>query len=157
MTTENHEPCAVTLTEADFARASAETERLQRELDITNADHIALWLESNMGDSALGWLACRIIEAHEQEVSLVRLAHSQAGEVGKVYCPGVLRCAKCDFRLIKTTLNLADGEAYANNEPDRCPNCDVPMWRVTWKDEAKEAYAVAESQMNRALEAEQRN
>lgn len=48
-----------------FEQASAETERLQRELDITNADHIALWLEANMHDSTLGWLACRIVEAHE--------------------------------------------------------------------------------------------
>lgn len=46
-------------------RAEAETERLSHELDITDADHIALWLEENMEDATLGWLACRIIEAHE--------------------------------------------------------------------------------------------
>lgn len=48
-----------------IAAASVEVERLTRELDITNADHIALWLEANMHDSPLGWLACRIVEAHE--------------------------------------------------------------------------------------------
>lgn len=71
---------------------------------------------------------------------------------GLIYCPGVLRCAKCDFRLIKTILTPAG--AFANEEPDSCPNCDAPMWRVTWQDEAKDAYKTAESQMNRALEAE---
>ena len=71
---------------------------------------------------------------------------------GLIYCPGVLRCAKCDFRLIKTTLTPAG--AFANEEPDSCPNCNVPMWRVTWQDEAHEAYRVAESQMERALGAE---
>jgi hypothetical protein len=52
-------------TEAMIAHAAEETERLSRELDITNAYHIALWLEANMQDSPLGWLACRIVEAHE--------------------------------------------------------------------------------------------
>jgi len=68
--------------------------------------------------------------------------------------PGVLKCAKCDFRLIKTTLTPSG--AYANDEPDTCPNCSVPMWNVTWKDEAHQAYKVAESQMERALEAERK-
>lgn len=58
------------LTAASFEKATAETERLQRELDITNADHIALWLEANVGDIPgdgipIPWLACRIIDAHE--------------------------------------------------------------------------------------------
>ncbi|MEG8219021.1 hypothetical protein OSJ57_00075 [Sphingomonas sp. HH69] len=52
-------------TDAAIKAAETETERLTRELDITNADHIALWLEANMGDSSLAWLACRIVEAHE--------------------------------------------------------------------------------------------
>lgn len=68
--------------------------------------------------------------------------------------PGVLKCVKCDFRLIKTTLTPSG--AYADEKPDTCPNCDVPMWKVTWKDEAQEAYKVAESQMKRALEAERK-
>lgn len=71
-----------------------------------------------------------------------------------IYCPGQLRCEKCDFRLTKIVLTPAG--AFANEEPDRCPNCDVPMLRVTWKDEADQAYKVAESQMERALAAERR-
>lgn len=54
------------MTGEQIERASAEVERLSRELDITNADHIALWLETNnTDDTPTAWLACRIIEAHE--------------------------------------------------------------------------------------------
>ena len=52
------------------AMATAETDRLERELDITNADNIALWLEANVipHDAlrlCLNWLAVQIVEAHE--------------------------------------------------------------------------------------------
>lgn len=57
------------MTADQIAAAHAETERLTHELDITNADHIALWLEANMADSSLAWLACRIVEAHEAAIS----------------------------------------------------------------------------------------
>lgn len=86
--------------------------------------------------------------------TIVREAMAQAWPVADVIVPGALRCPKCDFRLQKITLHLLDGSATANNEPDRCPNCNVPMWRVSWKDEAQDAYRTAESQMERARNAE---
>ena len=46
--------------------AHAETERLSREMDITNADHVALWLEANDPYDGDAWLAIQIIEAHER-------------------------------------------------------------------------------------------
>lgn len=54
-----------------WKRAFAETNRLQSELDITNADHVALWLEANTipdepMSQCISWLACRIVEAHER-------------------------------------------------------------------------------------------
>ena len=57
----------------NWESAVAETNRLQQELDITNADHIALWLEANTIPSepmnqCASWLACRIVEAHERAV-----------------------------------------------------------------------------------------
>lgn len=55
-------------TPEQIAAANAKTDRLSCELDITNADHIALWLEANMADSSLAWLACRIVEAHEAAI-----------------------------------------------------------------------------------------
>lgn len=59
---------------AAWERAVAETNRLQRELNITNADHIALWLEANTipdepMSQCISWLACRIVEAHERAVT----------------------------------------------------------------------------------------
>lgn len=47
-----------------LALAASETARLCEQLDITNADHIALWLEANR-DAGLPWLAVQIVEAHE--------------------------------------------------------------------------------------------
>lgn len=65
------------MTENDHEAAARETERLTRQLDITNADHIALWLEANKDESPLGWLACRIAEAFEAQLAEVRAAASR--------------------------------------------------------------------------------
>lgn len=59
-----------TQSETLLREALTETARLQRELDITNADHVALWIEANTipdepMSQCIGWLACRIVEAHE--------------------------------------------------------------------------------------------
>lgn len=73
------------------------------------------------------------------------------------YVPGVWRCAKCEFQLIQSSLNMAAGTVTARDEPgEPCPNCKTPLWRVSWKDYATDAYATAENQMNLAVAAEQR-
>lgn len=54
--------------------AHAETERLQRELDITNADHIALWLEANDPYDGDAWLACQIADAYDRALACHSLA-----------------------------------------------------------------------------------
>jgi hypothetical protein len=53
-----------------IAAANAKVERLQRELDITNADHIALWLEANDPYDSDAWLAVQIVEAFERAINL---------------------------------------------------------------------------------------
>ena len=60
-------------------RATIEVSRLTHELDITNADHIALWLERNtIPDEPMSqctsWLACRIVEAHEAALAAMQQA-----------------------------------------------------------------------------------
>lgn len=55
-----------------------------------------------------------------------------------VYVPGVLKCAKCGFGLIKTNLHVRTGNFSANNEPDYCPNDGAPLWRVTERDAGNE-------------------
>ncbi|MGX1096559.1 hypothetical protein [Amorphus sp. MBR-141] len=72
-----------------------------------------------------------------------------------IYVPGVWQCPKCVFRLVQSNLNARDGTVTPRDNPgDKCPNCNSSLWRVSWKDEAKEAYQIAENQMTRALEAE---
>lgn len=66
--------------------AVAETNRLQRELDITNADHIALWLEANTipdepMSQCISWLACRIVEAHERATNPELINAAEAAKV----------------------------------------------------------------------------
>jgi hypothetical protein len=73
------------------------------------------------------------------------------------FVPGVFRCAKCNFRLLQSYLNAADGTVTSRDTAgEKCPNCSVPLWRVSWKDEAHENLEIAESQINRAIEAEGR-
>jgi len=57
----------------------------------------------------------------------------------KLYRPGVLRCAKCEFRLISSTLDAATGNIYARETMEYCPNDGAPMWRVSWEEECKAA------------------
>lgn len=72
-----------------------------------------------------------------------------------VYCPGVWRCVKCDFRLIQSNLNANAGTVTARNEPgDKCPNCGSPLWRVSERQERIEAMEMAEQQFMRADAAE---
>lgn len=66
------------ITQADFDAAAKKVSGLQRELDITNADHIALWLEHSAPlDGNISWFACRIIEAHEIEMAKARIANER--------------------------------------------------------------------------------
>jgi hypothetical protein len=44
------------MTSEDIIRAQIEVCRLRHELDITNVDHIALWLDANMAVSSIEWL-----------------------------------------------------------------------------------------------------
>lgn len=60
-----------------FEKAAAKTARLEQELNIANADHIALWLEANTipdepMSQCISWLACRIVEAHERAIAAMQ-------------------------------------------------------------------------------------
>ena len=50
-------------------KASNAVERYCAELDLTNADHIALWLETNTEEPRIAWLAVRIAEAFDRAIS----------------------------------------------------------------------------------------
>lgn len=73
-----------------------------------------------------------------------------------VYVPGSWKCAKCKFLLVQSNLNALDGTVTARDTPgDKCPNCDGPLWRVTWKQDRNEAYELCEQQVQRAVALEE--
>lgn len=69
--------------------------------------------------------------------------------------PGVMHCAKCKFQLTRTTLCVADGNAYAgNNDTEPCPNGCGPLWPVTWEQEARSCWKGLERMHDRVVAAE---
>lgn len=63
-----------------------------------------------------------------------------------VYSPGLWRCAKCKFTLVQRNLNAHSGTITSRDQPgDKCPNCDVNLWRVTERENALENYETAEN------------
>lgn len=76
---------------------------------------------------------------------------------GEVYVPGSWHCAKCKFTLLQSNLNARDGTVTPRDKPgDKCPNCNSPLWRATWKQDAFEMQERAVEQMERAKAAESR-
>lgn len=56
-----------------------------------------------------------------------------------IHVSGLWRCAKCNFVLVQSNLNAADGTITARDEAgDKCPNDGAPLWRVTWRQHAEE-------------------
>lgn len=83
----------------DMKTAAIEVERLCEELDITNADHIALWLEANMADSGISWLACRIVEAHE--AVLRNPPKHRYWAPGEPDCPKDIKCGNGELHTLR--------------------------------------------------------
>lgn len=57
-----------------------------------------------------------------------------------VYVPGVWRCPRCDFQLVRQTMSVASGEIGVTRqqieESEPCPNDGTPMIRLTWRERA---------------------
>lgn len=54
-----------------------------------------------------------------------------------VYVPGILRCAKCEFQLVRSILSASTGDVRpGTSETEPCPNGCGPLWPVTWKQHA---------------------
>ena len=65
MTNPMTNPVAPVVTETAVLSACLDVDRLEKELDITNADYIALWLASS-GQMSISFLACRIADAYDR-------------------------------------------------------------------------------------------
>ena len=59
--------------------------------------------------------------------------------------PGIVRCAKCQFQLVRSNLNMYDGTVTAgDSKTEPCPNGCGPLWPLTWETWAREGWAEAE-------------
>ena len=56
-----------------------------------------------------------------------------------VYVPGAWQCPKCKLRIVRTIMSAATGEMHANEETEPCPNGCGPLWRISERDDRKEA------------------
>ena len=61
----NPPPVAPVVTDEMALSISLDVDRLEKELDITNADYIALWLAS-AGKMPISFLACQIADAYDR-------------------------------------------------------------------------------------------
>ena len=106
----------------------------------SNADEWELFLTEHAG--ARTFIASQIsgvIEALERQV----------------FVPGLWRCPKCDFHLVQSTLYAATGNVRPRDDPgDKCPNCNVLLWRVSERQNGKQMADRCEEQMARAVAAE---
>lgn len=66
-----------------------------------------------------------------------------------------MRCAKCDFQLVRVTLAVNLGRAIAgSSDTEPCPNGCGPLWPVTWEQYARQMQDAAEQMAERAIAAE---
>lgn len=67
-----------------------------------------------------------------------------------VYVPGIWSCPKCKFQLVQSNLNVHDGSVTARDTPgDKCPNCNGPLWRVSFRDAYREIMQISEDMSDR--------
>ncbi|MCO7512359.1 hypothetical protein NJH77_24225 [Serratia fonticola] len=71
--------------------------------------------------------------------------------------PGVLRCAKCNYELMKTNLYFNSGTVGpGDSETEPCPNGCGPLWPVNWHAWAITGFAEAEKYHAQLQAAERR-
>lgn len=98
-----------------------------------------------------------VIIADFEQAATVELQARVAEAEADRYVPGVWRCPACTFQLTRSVLYVKSGTVGADIGPliQHCPNDEVAMERVTWKEYAKNIATVCEQQIKRAYDAEQ--
>jgi hypothetical protein len=87
---------------------------------------------------------------HAAPAAPLRLLAAQPAPARDVV-PGKVRCAKCGFVLLRTNLYMGNGTTGpGSEETEPCPNDGTPLLPVSWEHEAREAWAMAEQQFDRA-------
>ena len=89
--------------------------------------------------------------------TLERELHLANQQVEEQWIKGQWKCPKCSFVLSKAILCTGDGNVYANAEPfnEVCPNDSQLMKPLTYKESYKDLIAACESQVLRAVRAEE--
>jgi len=84
------------------------------------------------------------LKAREKELAAERERADKAEKARLV--PGEMRCAKCNFGLIRTNLYVNNGTTGpGSNETEPCPNGCGPLWPETWEHSAREAWSRLET------------
>lgn len=59
--------------------------------------------------------------------------------------PGVMRCAKCGFEVVRKILHVNSGTiGPGDSKTEPCPNECGPLWPVTWEQWAADGWKAAE-------------
>lgn len=70
--------------------------------------------------------------------------------------PGVMHCAKCNFQLVRVSLNVAiDTVIAGDNRTEPCPNRCGPLWPMTWDQRARELEEISGGYLERLAAKEQ--
>jgi len=60
--------------------------------------------------------------------------------------PGIMYCAKCNFRLVRKNLYMQSGTVGpGNSKTETCPNGCGPLWPISWEQEARKGYNLLDS------------
>jgi hypothetical protein len=89
-------------------------------------------------------LAAAVRREENQKASIDVLSQRVKALESAAIVPGVLRCAKCDYELMKTNLYFNYGTVGpGDSETEPCPNGCGPLWPVTWHAWAITGFAEA--------------
>lgn len=94
--------------------------------DTTNGQHIQV-----LGVSEPEGVKFELIERDAYEALIIQRDAAK-------YVPGNLRCKKCNFYLVSSTLYVKSGTIGPNNKSEPCPNGCGPLWKVTHTERLNE-------------------
>ena len=107
--------------------ANTSVSRYCAELNITNADHIALWLETNTEEPRIGWLAVQIAEAYERTISRKHVLYSP----GEPDCPSNLLCSNGELHTLRCKVCGEENLRLDMPCKGEITSTDTPSARIT--------------------------
>lgn len=99
-----------------MVNASKAVERYCAELDLTNADRIALWLETNTEEPRIAWLAVQIAEAFDRAISRKHVSWGP----GDPDCPPEIKASNGELHTLRCKVcgqDMTHANAICFGEP----------------------------------------